>query len=106
MAPVPRQRLSSERKKKRDVLLFALDLRWSISWPNTVKKYCAPFQVKGLTCADEGYTHSHVPFVMWTKEQNQAQCEYAGRNKNKMAFVAGTCIPDKFQHLFKNGERK
>ena len=60
---------------------------------------------KGRSCDDEGCTHRHVPFVAWTKEEKEAQCEHVERNKNQMMFVPGTCVADKFQHLIKNGER-
>ena len=69
------------------------------------EKYCAPFQVKGLSCDDEGCTHSHVPFIVWTQETNETQCEHVERNKNQMMFVPGTHVPERFQHLIKNGER-
>ena len=70
------------------------------------EKYCAPFQVKGLACEDEGCTHTHArAFCSMDKGGKEAQCEHVERNKNQMMFVPGTRVADKFQHLIKNGKR-
>jgi hypothetical protein len=69
------------------------------------KKYCAPFQVKGLSCDDEGCTRRHTPFSAWSREEKEAQCKHVEVNKNQMKFAPGTRLEDKFQHLIKNGER-
>ena len=46
-----------------------------------------------------------MPFVAWTKENNEAQCGHVERNKHQMMFVPGTHVSNKFQDLIKNGER-
>ena len=104
-APVPRQRLSLEEKKKKGCLLIRPGSALVNYLAERCKKYCAPFQVKGLSCDNEGCTHRHAPFVVWTKDEKEAQCEHVEKNKNQMMFAPGTRLKDNFQYLINNGER-
>ena len=105
MAPAPYQRLSLEEKKKKGCLVARPGSALVNFLAERCKKYCAPFQVKGLSCEDQGCTHRHMPFIAWTKEEKEAQCEHVERKKDQTMFAPGTCVADKFQHLIKNGER-
>ena len=105
LAPLARQCLSSEKKKNTGCLVVCPGSALFDFLAKHCEKYCTPFQVKGLSYADEGCTRKHVPFVVGTKEEHEAQCENVERNKNQMMFVPGTRLEDKFQHLIKNGER-
>jgi hypothetical protein len=104
-APAPRQRLSSEEKKKKGCLLIRPGSALVDYLAERCEKYCAPFQVKGLSCDDEGCTRRHTPFSAWSREEKEAQCKHVEVNKNQMKFAPGTRLEDKFQHLIKNGER-
>ena len=105
-APVSCQPLSPEEKKKKGCLLIRPGSALVDYLAERCEKYCAPFQVKGLSCDDGGCTHRHAPFLVWSKEEKEAKCKHVERNTNQMMFAPGTRLEDKFQHLIKNGERK
>ena len=76
---VPCQRLSSEEKKKKGCLVLRPGSALVDFLAERCEKYCAPFQIKSLLCEDEGCTRRHMLFVVWTKEEKEAQCEHDER---------------------------
>ena len=71
-APAPCQRLSLEKKKMKECLVFCPGSALVDFLADRCKKYCAPSQVKGLSCDDKGCTRRRVPFIAWTKEEKEA----------------------------------